>query len=132
MPVSSAGTFRLFVYGTLKRDGRRHPFLAQQHCLGAARTRPLYALLDLGAYPGLVTCPEGEAVEGELYEVDRELVSSLDEVEGAPELFRLAPVEVEDVAGPVQAYFYQRDVFGRARCPSGRWDNVPGRARDDA
>jgi gamma-glutamylcyclotransferase (GGCT)/AIG2-like uncharacterized protein YtfP len=130
--VRSTDTFRLFVYGTLRRDGRRHRHLAGQAFLGVTRTRPLYALLDLGAYPGLIRCEdEGQAVEGELYEVSRELLARLDDIEGAPDLFRLGPVEVEGVAGPVHAYFYQRAAAGRPRCATGRWDNRRGRAAED-
>jgi gamma-glutamylcyclotransferase (GGCT)/AIG2-like uncharacterized protein YtfP len=118
-------TFRLFVYGTLKRDGCRHGPLGSQRFLGEARTRPVYALLDLGAYPGLVPCPAGgQAVQGELYEVEWALLPWLDDVEGAPDLYRLAPVELEG-HGPAHAYFYQGRADGRARCPAGRWDNDP-------
>jgi gamma-glutamylcyclotransferase (GGCT)/AIG2-like uncharacterized protein YtfP len=123
-PEASAGsTFRLFVYGTLKRGGCRHGPLAAQRFLGEARTRPAYALLDLGAYPGLVPCPGGgQAVAGELYEVDDALRPWLDGQEGAPDLFRLEPVDLEGEAGPAQAYFYQLGPAGLPHCPSGRWD----------
>src|SRR5207248_3399857 len=89
LAISAGGTFRLFVYGTLKRGGCRHRLLAGQRFLGETRTRPRYALFDLGAYPGLVPEAEGESVHGELYEVDAGLLAVLDEEEGAPELFRL-------------------------------------------
>ena len=118
-----AGTFRLFVYGTLKRDGCRHGPLIRQRFLGEARTRPSYALLDLGAYPGLVHSPtDGQAVQGEVYEVERGLLPWLDDVEGAPELYRLEPVELEG-QGPAHAYFYQGRAANRVRCPFGRWEN---------
>ena len=73
--MSASGTFLLFVYGTLKRGGRRHGPLAQETYLGEARTLPLYALHDLGAYPGLKECTDGgQVVHGELYEVRAELL----------------------------------------------------------
>jgi gamma-glutamylcyclotransferase (GGCT)/AIG2-like uncharacterized protein YtfP len=121
--VGPVGTFRLFVYGTLKRGGCRHRLLAGQRFLGAGRTRPRYALLDLGAYPGLVPAAQGQAVHGELYEVEARLLPALDAEEGAPGLFRLGPVEVEGWAAPVYAYFYQRPAAGLARCEGGRWDD---------
>jgi gamma-glutamylcyclotransferase (GGCT)/AIG2-like uncharacterized protein YtfP len=124
--TTDGGTFLLFVYGTLKRDGCRHVHLAGQRFLAAVRTRPLYALLDLGEYPGLVACREDcQSIEGELYEVDQQLRPELDAVEGAPELYRLAPVEIDGVA-EAQAYFYQGSRIGRRRCPGGRWDNRVG------
>ena len=120
--VSAEGTFRLFVYGTLKRGGVRHALLAGQRFLGEARTRPLYAPFYLGAYPGLAPAVEGVAVQGELYEVEAGLLPVLDEEEGAPGLFRLGVVELEDECGPAYAYFYQRPTEGFRRCPAGRWD----------
>jgi len=116
--------FLLFVYGTLKRGGLRHGPLARQVFRGEARTRPLYALYHVGAYPGLKPRPDGgQAVRGELYEVGRSLLPWLDREEGAPDLFALAPVEVEGVEGPAWAYYYQGDVTGRPLVESGVWDN---------
>jgi gamma-glutamylcyclotransferase (GGCT)/AIG2-like uncharacterized protein YtfP len=116
--------FLLFVYGTLKRGGCRHEPLERQAFRGEARTRPLYALYHLGAYPGLKPCPDaGQVVQGELYEVERSLLPWLDKVEGAPDWFALAPVELEGVEGPAWAYYYQGDVAGRVLIESGTWDN---------
>jgi gamma-glutamylaminecyclotransferase len=124
--VSSTSTFLLFVYGTLKRDGQRHGQLALQRFLGTRSTRPLYALLDLGPYPGLVLSPDnGQAIEGELFEVDQALRPWLDDVEGAPDLYHLGPVEIDGVAEEVQTYFYQGSALGWPRCPAGRWNNHP-------
>jgi gamma-glutamylcyclotransferase (GGCT)/AIG2-like uncharacterized protein YtfP len=120
----AAGTFRLFVYGTLKRGGVRNVVLSHQRYLGEARTTPRYALYHLGEYPGLAACAEdGLAVQGELYEVECVLLDRLDAVEGAPALFQLEPVEVHGQAGPGWAYFYKHDVTGQPRIASGRWDN---------
>jgi len=125
-------TFRLFVYGTLKRDGSRGPVLAGQRHLGPARTLPCYALYDLGAYPGLVRDDRaGEVVTGELVEVDDALRPRLDAIEGSPTLFRLEEVHLEGIADPVWAYFYRRPVHGRPRCPDGVWRNVPGRDEEE-
>jgi gamma-glutamylcyclotransferase (GGCT)/AIG2-like uncharacterized protein YtfP len=118
------GPFLLFVYGTLKRSGCRHGPLARQLYRGQAHTSPRYALYHLGDYPGLVACAlAGQAVHGELYEVGPELLGWLDETEGAPELFDLAPVELVGVAGPAWTYFYQLDPAGRPRVESGNWEN---------
>src|SRR5262249_34091377 len=94
--TDAPATFLLFVYGTLKRGGPRHHVLRGQRFVRAAVTRPKYLLFDLGAYPGLVVAEkDGRAVHGELYEVERRLIPRLDRIEGAPELYRLEPVEVE-------------------------------------
>jgi gamma-glutamylaminecyclotransferase len=117
--------YTLFVYGTLMRDGCRRGVLAGQRFLGPARTLPLYDLLDLGAYPGLVRAgTDGRAVVGELYEVARALLGKLDEIEGAPQLFRLEPVAVDGVRGVVFAYFYQPHPAGVPGYAPERWDNA--------
>jgi gamma-glutamylcyclotransferase (GGCT)/AIG2-like uncharacterized protein YtfP len=126
MTLPPGDPFLLFVYGTLKRDGVNHALLAGQRFLGCARTRPRYALFDLNDYRGLVACEcGGTAVHGELYEVARALIPRLDELEEAPTLFRLVPVEIEDTAGPVFAYLYQQDTQGFSQCRDGRTD-APG------
>jgi gamma-glutamylaminecyclotransferase len=117
-------TVTLFVYGTLMRGGVRHRMLDGQRFLGPARTRPLYALLDLGAYPGLVRRETGgRAVYGELYEVAVGLLPRLDTEEGAPTLYRREPVEIDGRDGPTVSYFYQRPTAGRPVCQGGRWVN---------
>lgn len=114
----------LFVYGTLMRGGVRHGVLAGQRFLGEARAHPRYALFDLGVYPGLVrSASAGRAVHGELYEIDDGLIPRLDHIEGAPSLFRLEPVLIEDYAGEVFAYFYQRSIEACSRCKDDRWKN---------
>jgi gamma-glutamylaminecyclotransferase len=125
-PDASA-TFTLFVYGTLMRDGCRAAVLAGQRFLGAASTRPAYELIDLGAYPGLIPCAaDGRSIEGELFEVDTDLLPRLDAIEGAPDLFRLAPVQIEGRVGPILTYLYQQDTRGRNPCRGRRWDNGRG------
>jgi gamma-glutamylcyclotransferase (GGCT)/AIG2-like uncharacterized protein YtfP len=122
------GTFLLFVYGTLKRGGIRHGALARARPRGEAHTRPHYALYDLGEYPGLKEVgDEGQAVHGELYEVDRRLIYWLDRMEGAPDWFALGRVELAGRADEAWAYFYQGDASGKPRVASGRWENAPGK-----
>ncbi len=124
----SGDSCTLFLYGTLMRGGVRHGVLAGQRFLGEARTRPHYALFDLGAYPGLVHCEEGgRAIFGELYEVAANLIERLDRIEGAPSLFRLEPVLIEGHSGDVFAYIYQRDTDGCSLCAEDRWMNERGR-----
>src|SRR5262249_42369782 len=107
--------------------------LASQRFLGEARTRPLYSLFHLIEHPGLVRCEQGGTViHGELFDVDVSLLALLDQLEGAPDLFRLEPVAVEEMDGPVYAYFYQRETRGFALCEDGRWHNSkqpPGDSR---
>jgi molybdenum cofactor cytidylyltransferase len=108
-PRAAPQTLRLFVYGTLMRGRLRHPALSGQRFLREAVTKPKYLLFDLGAYPGMKRTPAGgRAIRGELYEVDRRLIAHLDRIEGAPELFRLEPVEIEGEQTVAFAYLYQK------------------------
>jgi gamma-glutamylaminecyclotransferase len=118
----------LFVYGTLMRGGVRHRVLAGQRFLGEARTRPHYALFDLGAYPGLVhSASEGQAIYGELYEIDAGSIARLDRIEDAPTLFRLEPILIDGYHGEVFAYFYQQDTEGFPLCAEDRWRSEDSR-----
>jgi gamma-glutamylaminecyclotransferase len=114
----------LFVYGTLMRGCVRHWVLSNQRFLGEARTRPLYALFDLGEYPGLVHRAEnGRAIHGELYAIATSLIARLDRIEDAPSQFRLEPVLIDDHPGDVFAYFYQQGTEGFPLCLKNRWTN---------
>ena len=93
---------RLFVYGTLMRAGANHALLAGARFEGAARTASGFALVDLGAYPGMVR-GGAAAVAGELFEVDRAILARLDRLEGHPHLFRRARVPLAD-GRPALAY----------------------------
>lgn len=85
-----------------------------------------YVLYHLGAYPGLVPRSEaGQAISGEMYSIPCSLVSVLDHLEGAPHLFRLGPVALENHTGEAWAYFYQKSVEGAREIPSGCWDIFP-------
>jgi molybdenum cofactor cytidylyltransferase len=119
-------TIRLFVYGTLMRGGPRHAALRGERFLRTALTRPNYRLYDLGAYPGLVAVEkDGRAIHGELYEVDRRLLPLLDGIEGAPELYRLEPVEVDGEVGAVHGYLYRQAVQTAVLCADDRWLDRP-------
>jgi gamma-glutamylcyclotransferase (GGCT)/AIG2-like uncharacterized protein YtfP len=114
---------RVFVYGTLKRGGSNHPFLAGQRFLGRGRTPPGFTLYALGGYPGMVRADDDRAgVEGEVWEVDDACLARLDELEGLAEgLYERVGLDlVPSEAGRAQAYLYLRSVDGRRRLGS-RW-----------
>jgi gamma-glutamylaminecyclotransferase len=126
----------VFVYGTLKNGAGNHRFLAGQRLLGAGRTRPEFRLYELGGYPGMVAAPAGgRSIEGEIWEVDRECLVRLDELEGVGlGLYARTPVILlpPHDAAPVQTYLYLGNVAGRrelgtryAFSPAG-WDLLDG------
>jgi gamma-glutamylcyclotransferase (GGCT)/AIG2-like uncharacterized protein YtfP len=108
---------RVFVYGTLKRGGRNHHFLAGQQFLGEARTQPGYTLYSLGGYPGMVRSAEaGHDVAGEVWHVEAACLAGLDELEGVGEglyervaIALSAPFEGQ----AVETYLYLRSLEGR-------------------
>jgi gamma-glutamylaminecyclotransferase len=107
----------VFVYGTLKRDGSNHHFLAKQKFLGAARTAPGFRLYDVGGFPGMVVKPDDrDGVIGEVWAVDAATLAQLDRLEGTAEgLYRRGPVPLlaPFAARDVEAYFYPHDIMGR-------------------
>ena len=121
----------IFVYGTLRRGERAHARLAGAPFLGEARTQAGYALIDLGAYPGLVRAVSGQVV-GEIYEIDASRLVELDAYEGHPALFRRVELELDGSDGgrPARAegYLYMGDPEDGIRLEGGDWrGRVPSR-----
>ncbi len=131
----------LFVYGSLRRGGENHSFLAEARFLGEAWTEPGHRLLDLGRYPGMVVAGE-EKVLGELFEVDAETLEGLDRFEGHPSHYQRRrlrlevdciawayfPVQVDPTAKPVPGgcwltWRQRGDPSAPGLRPSGRDDN---------
>lgn len=125
---------KIFVYGTLKRGNCRAGVLRNQQFLGEATTAPSYRLFEVGSYPALVVDDNGLSVEGELWEVDPECLTLLDEIEGVPTLYQRMPVVIDDPPGvEAETYVYQPSVAGLAECGC-RWNagsHVGGPHADD-
>ena len=96
----------LFVYGTLRRGGSNHGYLAGSVCLGHAETEPEYAIVDVGAYKGLIAGTE--TVVGEVWRVAPDVLRAVDALEGVDSgLYARSPVRLLNwPAGGVQAYMY--------------------------
>jgi gamma-glutamylaminecyclotransferase len=110
---------RVFVYGTLKRGGDNHHYLAYQQFLGVAQTPPGYTLYSLGDYPGMVRAPDDTAgVIGELWAVDDACLKELDLLEGVAEgLYERVtiPLPAPFDGQPVETYLYLGSVTGRPK-----------------
>ncbi len=107
----------IFVYGTLKRGGCNHHFLAGQQFIATVRTPPGFTLYLLGNYPGMVRdASDAHGVTGELWSVDDACLVRLDDLEGVDEkLYERIDLSLATtvVTGRVQTYLYLRSVAGR-------------------
>jgi gamma-glutamylcyclotransferase (GGCT)/AIG2-like uncharacterized protein YtfP len=105
----------LFFYGSLKRGCKNNHLLDEQEFICKARTLPLYKIVDLGHYGGLVKAEaDGVAVNGELWNVNEECLAILDRFEMDEAEFHRSSVEIEGVAS-VESYFYTGSVSPSAR-----------------
>ena len=79
----------LFVYGTLRAGERNHWMLVEQgaELVSECQTPPLFTLLHLGNYPGLIR-GGNTAVRGEVYRLNSSALDRLDQFEGHPTVFR--------------------------------------------
>jgi len=91
---------KVFCYGTLKSNQRRNFYLTRDNAklLGEVKTEPKYMLYKPLAtdYPCMTECKQGVAVEGELWEVTSDTLTTLDSVEGVPHLFHRATIKLEN------------------------------------
>ena len=87
---------RIFIYGTLKRGLSNSHYLAGQTFVGEAQTQPVYRLVSLGEYPGMIPVEsEGLSIKGEIWEVDEECRKQLDVLEGVAEgMYELVPAKL--------------------------------------
>lgn len=97
--------YLVFVYGTLKRGGANHSFLAGQRFVGLARHAPGMTLYSLGDYPGMVADPsDREGVVGEVWAVDPACLEALDALEGVAEgLYARRPADLIESPLPAAA-----------------------------
>jgi len=107
----------VFVYGTLKRGGSNHHFLAGQKWGGDARTVSGYTLYSLGDYPGMVRSDDPtHEVAGEVWNVDPDCLVELDRLEGVAEgLYARVPIKLASPFGDsaVETYLYLPGLIGR-------------------
>ncbi|MEY4488891.1 MAG: hypothetical protein RIQ79_1399 [Verrucomicrobiota bacterium] len=124
MSTPSTPAAFVFVYGTLKRGGSNHEYLAGQTLIATARTEAGFTLYSLGDYPGLVAdATATEGVSGEIWAVDAACLAGLDVLEGVAEgLYAREPAPLlppHDRLKPVvQFYRYLGPVLGRPRLGS--------------
>jgi gamma-glutamylaminecyclotransferase len=73
-------THRVFVYGTLKSGFQNHHLLSGCEFFGFASAVPTYMMIENG-FPVIMPDPEGKPLAGEIYTVDDETLTRLDQQE---------------------------------------------------
>jgi len=115
----AAPPVRVFVYGSLMRGFHNHRLLADATFVGENRTVPGFAMWSMGAYPAVTRNPGGTAVPGEVYEVDAETLTALDQLEGHPVHYRRESVRLAD-GTEAWVYLYPAPP-DRASVPGNDW-----------
>ena len=112
--------YRVFVYGSLQRGEANHRMMNGARFLARVRTTAAFELFDLGAFPAMST-KGSTAIEGELYEVDADLLGRLDVFEGCPRLYQREVVALDDGTS-ADGYVMPRQRVGQApRIAHGCW-----------
>ena len=78
----------VFVYGTLRRGGAREMSKRFPNSKFIADAQVSGSLYDLGAFPGLLLNESTSMVNGEVYQVDDEILNELDEIEASSSYWR--------------------------------------------
>ena len=87
----------VFVYDTLRRGDARSMSIRFPRSKFIGDARVSGSLYDLGAYPGLLVNESSSLVNGEVYEVDDEILNELDDFEASSSYSRK---QVEVFLGP--------------------------------
>uniref|UniRef100_A0A0A9VXG6 Gamma-glutamylcyclotransferase family protein n=1 Tax=Lygus hesperus TaxID=30085 RepID=A0A0A9VXG6_LYGHE len=106
---------RVFVYGTLKKGEPNHYWLEDSEkgdhkYVGEGLTKSKYPLVVATRYniPFLLDSPgKGHNIKGEIYEVDRKMLSNLDILEDHPNFYvrRLEEIEFNSTTHQCWTYF---------------------------
>lgn len=110
---------KIFVYGSLRRDGALHDYLTSSTFLSEKKTKKGFTLFSLGPFPAMVKSGEGVVI-GEVYEVNKLTLSILDQVEGHPDFYIRSPILLED-GEQVEAYLLPEEPYNCKIVQSGDW-----------
>ncbi len=109
-------TYKVFVYGTLKKGGRLNHYLDESRFVENKIIKG-YSLYNLGWFPGIqFTGEETDVVHGEVWEISGDTLTILDRVEGVPTLY--TRIEDDDMF----LYLYNGDVSNYGQIKTGIFD----------
>jgi gamma-glutamylaminecyclotransferase len=113
----------VFVYGSLLSGLQNHRVLAGARFVDYGKTAESYVMGSLGSFPG-VARGGSDAICGELYEVDDEVLARLDRLEGHPRFYcrALAPIFVRNMWAEAFIYLLPKTrVVRMPRVRNGDW-----------
>jgi gamma-glutamylcyclotransferase (GGCT)/AIG2-like uncharacterized protein YtfP len=116
----------VFVYGTLRRGEVNDHLLGEAYFRGHHTTEPLYKMVSLGSYPGVVKHGRTR-IQGEVYEVDALTMSALDRLEGYPTAYTRELITTP--WGRAWIYLYRGSLKDREPINSGVWRETIYRRR---
>lgn len=121
----------VFVYGSLLRGLPNHAVLAKN---GSARfvrhdiSEPVYTMVSLGSFPA-VHRGGSTSILGEVWEVDAECLAALDRLEGHPNFYHRAAIDLGGSDDVVSYFLTGRARVEQQRVTSGDWRHFWSRER---
>lgn len=118
---------KVAVYGSLRKGLHNHRLLQGEKFVGQFETDPLYSLIDLGSFPGLLK-DGNTAVLMEVFEVNADKLKKLDSLEGyhgKGENNFYNREKIESPFGELYTYFYNRssDLIKSKAIENGDWSD---------
>lgn len=109
----------IFVYGTLKKGEENHFLLSSSDFVCETQTSGKFTLLDLGNYPAVIISPKNYFINGEIYEVDDQILALLDQLEDYPNYYIRRMIMTQ--AGVLAWMYYFPNYNGEVIMDSGDW-----------
>ena len=118
-------TYKVFVYGTLKRGFGNNVLLKNSKFIGEAETVNRMTMLSLGGFPMVVGTYGTSTIKGEVYEVDDDTLRNLDSLEGNPNFYMRKTINVVVNGDTIKAVTYLKGKhyrpYGNPIVKSGVW-----------
>ena len=115
---------KVFVYGTLMKGESNHDYLENASFLSKTAIEG-YDMYDMGWYPAII--PGDSIIVGELYQVPKEDMASIDMLEGEGHLYAKKCVTLTDADGKTTfafVYVYLGNVSGKEKIPAWKEEYV--------
>lgn len=112
---------KVAVYGSLLSGLGNHRLLETSTLVMNAEIAIPFKMIDLGAFPGLVTTEENQNITVEIYEVEDDIFARLDRLEGYPNFYDRYIIPPIENINDIWIYFLADDNYQTQVVPSGDW-----------